>query len=73
LHESGLLLIINDRFGTLLDFYEEEEIESANVIFYIADSLDELFNCHEINILVEELISMLLLAVKNGRCLTFRF
>jgi hypothetical protein len=72
LQSTGLLGRVNRRFGTLLDFYEEEDIASPAVLYFIAGCLQESFIGHELHSLVGELVGVILNAADAHSCLTFR-
>lgn len=69
---TGLLSRVNHQFGTLLDFYEEEDIGDPRILCFVAGSLAECFHGHELQARVQDLISFLLTAASSGQCVTFR-
>jgi hypothetical protein len=72
LQALGLIERVNRRFGTLLDFYEEEDVEAPAVLLFLAGALQEAFRGHEIETHVATLVDLLVRSAEVGRCLTFR-
>lgn len=72
LQASGVLRRVNARFGTLLDFYEEEDVSSAEALVFLSGALEELFVGQHLQALVNELTSFLIESARSERCLTFR-
>ena len=72
LQAVGLLDRVNVRFGTLLDFYEEEDIDSPAVLLFLAGALQESFRGHEIHEHIAAAVDLLVRSAEAGTCLTFR-
>ncbi len=72
LQAVGLLDRVNTRFGTLLDFYEEEDIRSRAVLLFLAGALEESFRGHEIEVHVAAVVDLLVESAESGACVTFR-
>jgi len=72
LQASGILGRVNARFGTLLDFYEEEDVSSAETLVFLSGALEELFIGQRLQTLVGDLASFLLESARHEQCLTFR-
>ncbi len=71
LREDGLLERVNRRFGCLLDYYEEEDLVSPIALAFMAAGLDSAFRGHELEALVADLVSFLLRAAAEEKCVTF--
>lgn len=57
--QVDLLRRVNVRFGTLLDHFEEEDVDSPECPAFIAGSLETAFRDHEIESTVGELVEFL--------------
>ena len=69
--QTGLLRKVNIEFGTLLDYFEEEDIRWPEALRFVAESVEEAFVGHDLEPLVREVAAFLRDSADAGRCVTF--
>lgn len=73
LRRSGLTDRVNRRCGTLLDWYEEEDIADAETLAFIAGFVDAAFPVQsDLRWLADDLVAFLMARVRSRGALTFR-
>ena len=62
---------MNREFGTLLDFSEEEDVRSPEVLRFLADAVQEAFTGDQLEELAREFTGYVNAAAASGQSLTF--